>query len=444
MSKTVVILILLAVSSTELESNDPDSTCVARSSGNEKYCSNDSTCSTWFACNAEKTCQCDSKQTYEIVCDDEAQTSAVLTCNCVTYDSDSKSTYVGACFYNCGASGPLSHLLIHELPKNPETLVNTSVCTPFIELAYSAVTVKRDIVHWYFHTISVVWSVPMGIRTGGSLSWLDLCLLQYCIYSYLPFNVNVTSSRLHGVVWYSQFVSVPAFVRIVMLVFSNEDKKYLEVAKVGFVFYSFWNLNIFHSILPNICVDVTTLQALALEYLIALYPFVLVLISYLLIALHHRRVPAVAFVWMPFKTVLTVFRKSWNIHTSVLDSLSTFFLLSYYKIINITFDVLTPTKAYQLSSNKSTFRLYYLPTVPYFGDQHLPYAILAIILVTLFVSIPNWHFLHAFVDIFQGCYKDGTEPGIFDCRWFSVPMLLIWPLHFIIYSLTLSMIFYCI
>ena len=283
-------------------------------------------------------------------------------------------------------------------------------------------------------------------------------------YLFIPaFNVNVTSSRLHGVVWYSQFVSVPAFIRIVMLVLSNEGKKHLEVAKVGFVFYSIWNLDIFHSILPNVCLDVTTLQALALEYVTALYPFVLILISYLLIALHDRQVPAVVFLWMPFKNMLTKFRKSWDIHTAVLDSFSTFFLLSYYKIINVTFDVLAPTKVYQLGSNKSTFGLYYSPTIPYFGDQHLPYAILAIILVTLFVSIPttifilypcqffqkflslipiNWHFLHAFVDSFQGCYKDGTKPGTFDCRWFSVPMLLIWPLHFIIYSLILSMIFF--
>ena len=122
-----------------------------------------------------------------------------------------------------------------------------------------------------------------------------------------------------------------------------------------------------------------------------------------------------------------------------------------------------PTQIFQLSSDKSTFGVYYSPTVPYFGDEHLPYAILAITLVTLFVSAPtiifilypcqffqkflslfpiNWHFLHAFVDSFQGCYKDGTEPGTHDCRWFSVPMLLIWPILYTIYGLTLSTMFF--
>ncbi len=36
----------------------------------------------------------------------------------------------------------------------------------------------------------------------------------------------------------------------------------------------------------------------------------------------------------------------------------------------------------------------------------------------------NWHFLHALVDSFQGCYKDRREPGTFDCRWFSVITLI--------------------
>ena len=154
--------------------------------------------------------------------------------------------------------------------------------------------------------------------------------------------------------------------------------------------------------------------------------------------------------------------KSWDICTSVLDSFATFFFLSYNKILSVTVDILIPNKIYQLGSNKSMFGLFYSPTV-YFGDQHLPYAILAIIIITLFVCTPtiilflypcrffqkflslvpiNWHFLHAFVDSFQGCYKDGTEPGTFDCRWFSIPMLLIWPLFHITYSFSLSVVYF--
>ena len=54
----------------------------------------------------------------------------------------------------------------------------------------------------------------------------------------LAFNINVTSSRLHGVVLYSQVISMPAFMRIVLFAFRVQDIKYLKAAKVGLVFYS--------------------------------------------------------------------------------------------------------------------------------------------------------------------------------------------------------------
>ena len=33
--------------------------------------------------------------------------------------------------------------------------------------------------------------------------------------------------------------------------------------------------------------------------------------------------------------------------------------------------------------------------------------------------------LHVFIDAFQGCYKDGTESGTIDCRWFSAAPFII-------------------
>ena len=135
-----------------------------------------------------------------------------------------------------------------------------------------------------------------------------------------------------------------------------------------------------------------------------------------------------------------------KVQTSLIDAFATFFLLSYVKILHVTVDLLVPTQIYQLGSNKSTLGVFYSPSIAYFGNDHFPYAILALIILFLFVIIPTlvlilypfrcfqkllslfpmkWNTLHAFVDSFQGCYKDGTEPGTYDCRWFSVLILLI-------------------
>ena len=42
------------------------------------------------------------------------------------------------------------------------------------------------------------------------------------------------------------------------------------------------------------------------------------------------------------------------------------------------------------------------------------------------------------LDSFQGCYKDGTEPGTFDCRWFQ---LLYYPLDPYFFLLPTSQLF---
>ena len=89
-----------------------------------------------------------------------------------------------------------------------------------------------------------------------------------------------------------------------------------------------------------------------------------------------------------------------------------------------------------------SFRFFYDATVPYFGSRHLPYAIVALIMAMLFAILPvlllvlypfrcfqrllnlfpfRWYILHTFVD---SSYKDGTQPGTRDCRWFASLFIL--------------------
>jgi hypothetical protein len=349
-----------------------------------------------------------------------------------------------------------------RLPRRPEELLNKSACVHFHRTGLLCGDCEEE--HSPFvlsYSLSCV-RCPDGYKNWWKFFLAGFVPLTFFYVFIVVFNINVTSSRLHGVVWFSQALSSPAFVRLIMSALSHGGSSHLLMAtKTFLVFYSFWNLDI---LIPDICLNVTTLQALALDYLLALYPFVLILLSYILIELHDRRCPVVVAIWKPFQAVLSIFRKSWNIRTSVIDSFATFFLLSYIKVLSVTTDVLIPTNVYRLGATKSQpLRLFYSPTVQYFGYEHLPYAITAITVLTLFVLIPtaviilypfrffqqflsffpvSWHFLHAFVDSFQGCYKDGTEPGTFDCRWFSSLVLLIRVIHFIIFGVTLSMIFF--
>jgi hypothetical protein len=349
------------------------------------------------------------------------------------------------------------------LPENPVTLINGSICTYFHRTGLLCGDCEEEL-----SPLVLSYNLSCVRCPDGNKNWWKFLLvafvpltLFYCIV--LLFNINVTSTRLHGVVWYSQAISTPILMRLIMPAVSLNAPALLKPVKVMFIFVSFWNLDIFRSILPDICLNITTLQALALDYLIALYPFLLILISYFIIELHDRRFVCVVTAWKPFHKLLTLIHMTYDIRTSVIDSFATFFLLAYHKVLSVTTDLLMPTQIDQLGSNNFTFGLYYSPSVQYFGDEHLPYAILALAFLTLFVIIPtlvfffypfqlfhkflsffpfNWHYLHAFVDSFQGCYKDGTESGTFDCRWFSGCILLIRILFFFLCGLTLSAAFY--
>ena len=431
----------------------------------ERRCSNGSTCPTWFICNSQNSCQCGNRHTGMIACDKKKMTSAILDCYCVTYDKEMGLTFAGKCFYNCGnyPSKKLNDPNYHKLPKKPEMLLNKSVCNSFHRTGLLCGDCQDK--HSPFvlsYNLSCV-KCPDGNKNWWKFIVAAIVPLTFFYFFIVLFKINVTSSRLHGVVWFSQAISASVMIRPVMSGLTQGDPRLLKATKVALTFYSFWNLELFRSVIPDICLNVSTLQASALELVVALYPFVLIIASYTLIELYDRNVACIVTLWKPFNKILTIFRTSWEIRTSVIDSFSTFFLLSYMKTLSVTIDLLVPTLIYELGSNSTTFGVYHAPTVIYFGTDHLPYAIPAIVTFISLICFPmlilflypfqffqkcislfplNWHYLHAFVDSFQGCFKDKTEHGMFDCRWFSALFLLARIGMFVLYATTMSMMYY--
>ena len=228
--------------------------------------------------------------------------------------------------------------------------------------------------------------------------------------------------------------------------------------------YGIWNLDFFRAVIPDICLKISPLAALSLDYAVAVYPFFLTALSYVMIELHYRNFKIVVMIWKPFRYIFTLIRRNWDIRTSVIDAYATFFLLSFLKILSVTFDLLIPTYAYPLNASEPTLTvLYYDGTVEYFGPEHLPYAILAILISILFIILPtllllfypfrffqwllncckiNCYILTAFMDAFQGSYNDGTEPGTRDCRWFAALYLVLRISMLAAFALTLGPAFF--
>ena len=94
-----------------------------------------------------------------------------------------------------------------------------------------------------------------------------------------------------------------------MLLAIDSQSKVLEAVKTVFPLYSFWNLNFFRSIMPDIYVNVDTLESLALDYAIAVYHIILIIISYILIELYDQNIRCIVYLWKPLYWILSFFQK---------------------------------------------------------------------------------------------------------------------------------------
>ena len=388
---------------------------------------------------------------------------SVIDCYCATYNTREELLEVGACIFNCESYNSDTKSTIDFLYLNDELKICGSfnrtgtLCGRCLDGQYvSAYSFNLEckrcdnvVRNWFLYIMA---------------AYLPLTLFYFVV---LFFKVNVASGYLHPVVVFSQAITAPPLARV-FLKSVNRNPVLLHFTEVFGSFYGIWSLDFFRPFYNDLCLGIGILPTLALDYVIAVYPLLLMIISYLLIVLYDRNYRVVTIMWKPFLSLFSLFRRNWDIRTSVIDAYATFFLLSYIKFLSTSFDLLAPTKIYLLHGNynnstNSTWALYYAGDVEYFGKEHLPYGILAIAVMCVFVILPTvtlalypftvfqkflnlfpfrWHILHMFMDSFQGCYKNGTEPGTHDYRWFSVAYLVLRLICYISFGLTLSSVFY--
>ena len=148
----------------------------------------------------------------------------------------------------------------------------------------------------------------------------------------------------------------------------------------------------------------STLHALALEYAVAIYPLLLTLLIYLCIQMYDSGVRVVVCVWRPFHVCFTRFRRRWDPKGSVINAFATFLLLSYSKLLTVSYSLLDASKLYNNKGERvGPAVLYHNASIKYFSRQHLPFAVLAISVLLVFVLFPLLLLLLYPMRSFQRC-----------------------------------------
>ena len=207
------------------------------------------------------------------------------------------------------------------------------------------------------------------------------------------FHIRATSSPLSALVFMSQIVVYTIRLNVPLHMYiENRVTGFPYMAlKVLLVLCGIWSLDFFRSVVPPFCVssNVMTVHAFALEYLVAFYPIFLILLTYLCIKLHDNNFRPVIWLWKPFHRYFVHFRRTWDSKASVINAFTTFLLLSFSKVLFVSFTLLY---TFHITDNFDVQRrcvFYYNPTVECYTQLHYIYSTVAICVLVLFIISPN-------------------------------------------------------
>ena len=395
-------------------------------------------------------CVCSTDNQPWIICDQRLQKSYLNPGNCAFQDTTTNGTVVIACPYVFP-----KHLIVdgHILLSSKVSELNSFTCG----------NLNREIGTYLCGRCANGTGPAIYYFGSKCVPCSAVNILYYLLLQYLPntimflaiivFRINITAAPMvHYVIFCNVVVLAFGF-------FSGEysnivlslDHKYIYIKYIGILSLTLnavWTFDILLFLSPPLCIS-EHMQEIYIPYLntlAALYPFILLLITYAAIQLHAHNYKLVVRLWKLFHRTYVRFRRAWDPNASMIQAFATLLFLSYTKFLLLMFEPLRITHIHNQKLNSMNTTMYLDPNIPrndlkriylfllsaiIFIFILLPPSLLLIIFPTrLFNKVslclkPRWIVsIRIFADTFNGCYKDGTD-GTRDYRAVSGYILAI-------------------
>ena len=416
-------------------------------------------CSTWHVLEGSH-CVCGSTLEDVVVCNDTLGVVGVLEYYCLTSDGD--QSVVGHCLACDVHKERLLSPLGHYKKVFPTLSEQDSYTCGFLNRhgRLCGQCKPNTSIHAYTYDMKCY---PCSYKV-----WIEV--LKYIGIAYLPltiflivvvvFHISVTSPAMNVPVLCCQLLSMPFALRLIWQVSLKHAQLRLFVQIIG-TLYGIWNLDFFRLIAPPICLQLDVMQLIALDFLVAAYPLLVLVCVYMLVTARDRGCRLVVRLLRPFLWCSARVRQKSNVKYSIIDAFATFLLLSYIKFLNTSIDLLVYSTAYNEKGGYVGRYLYNNPTVEFMSQQHVPYAIIAIVVLVgllvpllLLILYPMKWFqdflnkshlnspgLRMFMECFQGYYRDRSDGG-WDCRYFAAVYPAARILSYPLYAVLLGFQFY--
>ena len=403
--------------------------------------------------NSSMVCDCVCTNSYGVGCDNDSHSVTVYSYNCLTRWYEGGGELVsGRCPFNLDDSVFSSY----------ENYTEEKMCGGLKRRGTLCSQCKNGTgVNVNSYKLSCV-------SCDARYSWLlyivsELVPIVFFFIIVAFFNVSVTSAPMNAFVFFSQIVTVPYFHNPYTFTFGIRYQPHHKVLEALVdVPYSIWNLDFFAaSLIPGFCLDyhLTTLDVIVLKYINAFLPLILIIICYVLIELHGRNYRSIRFIWRPFRTCLKKIYKNQEPKTSIINAFATFLLLSYSKIMYVSFSLFSPSFLQNASGETVKVVFYFDGSQPMFNGKNIALCTFAIVIFVLTVvslplilllypqkcfqriidRLPFKIALRTFAEVFNGDFRDGTfqdgRGGDSDCRRYAG--------YYFIFRVVVFLIFVC-
>ena len=401
--------------------------------------------------SSASNCSCGTNLDGITDCDEASGVARLAIGYCMTFHSATNSTSVGRCPFNNNYT--LTELgtvaLYVTLPEDAKNLTEL-FCEQYSRHDFFCTECRS--LHRSSMTSYSQECIPCGkrYRNLGRIAYFFIQVIPVTIVYIvvIVFDIRLTNNPWSVFILYSQvIVSMLKYDRHLysgLLYITSGNKVAPFLVKIVLALYGFWNLDFLPDILPPFCLDIPKdgKHEIAYQYLVALYPLVLILFIYFCVHLYSRDVKCVVILWRAV-THCTNYRVCCGLKyivqkissQSIAHSFSSFLVLAFPKFLLVSLEILLPIQVYHLHKKPivSSLGLFYSPNVQYFGREQLPYALSAVFILVIFTLLPTLLVIvyplcvtkcrcrtplsvRLFVESFNGWFKDGTQEGTRDFR----------------------------
>ena len=367
-------------------------------------------CPSWFVpvSNNSNRCKCGEPIHHPgkiVVCDPNTKQTLLLIGNCMDYNEEEDMVFIGECpFVN--QKGDVDGVYVKP-PQNVSEL-NQFLCGRLNRTGALCSQCQEGL-----GTAIFSYSMQCLPCMSSGLGWTLYVFLAtfpttILFLFLLMFQVRITSGPLNAYIFVSQLiVSIINF----SVTFERTSTVIRVVVLICGTIYGIWNLDFFRYLIPPFCAtdQISPLQVVSLEYTVAFYPLLLTVIAYICVQLHARDCRVMVCLWSVFCKCFSSCRRRWGRQwdpaASLIHIFTAFLLLSYSKILFVSLQLLSYTQLYVPTGGvlDPPRRVYHDPSLEWFGSKHLPFALLAIFVLCIFVLFPALVLLLYPTKPFQKC-----------------------------------------